>query len=72
MLLDHISDLSSLDSCNDKALGYLRFYDFPITDISEVASMSLLEDFTYMKDPEGPMEGPSIKDLSPLASCPSL
>jgi hypothetical protein len=50
----------------------LVIYDSSITDISVAALMSLLEDFTCMRGPEGPMEGPSIKDLSPLASCPSL
>jgi Leucine-rich repeat (LRR) protein len=47
----------------------LRILDSSIADISVVASMPLLEVFVCGKQEEG---RPSIKDLSPLASCPRL
>ena len=62
----HLSDLSPLASCS--MMAALSIMKSIITDISLLASMPLLELFCCQKDPGSP----SIKDLFPLSSCPSL
>ena len=63
----YLSDLSSLASCS--MMEELLIEDSSITDISAVSLMPLLQWFAFQKrDPERP----SIKDLSPLSSCPRL
>ena len=62
----HLSNLSPLASC--LMMKSLVIWDSSITDITVVSSMPLLGEFTCRKA----AGGPSIKDLSPLFSCPRL
>ena len=62
----HLSDLSPLASCS--MMKSLIIMKSSITDITVVSSIPLLEIFVCWKAPGRP----SIKDLSPLSSCPRL
>ena len=62
----HLSNLSPLASCS--MMKSLIIMNSSITDITVVSSMPLLEVFSCQKA----AGRPSIKDLTPLSSCPRL